>query len=226
MPCLGTPQPSWHCGDSTHHRHHWSSLSSSSSSPSSLLCSTAGGTLSKQDWFPMNITNWRFTINIVILIPFLTKVIPFAVYEVITNHPLLREVEYESFEEVGKLSNQKWRKDVEMNPTVQGSRCFAMMNNALGKKNEWWWNWLLAMKITYKDNADNTKHAGVAVLHRDEWRPGRVGKQQPKKAQLCQLPCNFYSNFHFHFLRRLNFVNCHVSFTFTFWGTSILSTTT
>ena len=32
----------------------------------------------------------------------LTQVIPFAVYEVITNHPLLREVEYESFEEVGK----------------------------------------------------------------------------------------------------------------------------
>ena len=31
----------------------------------------------------------------------LTQVIPFAVYEVITNHPLLREVEYESFEEVG-----------------------------------------------------------------------------------------------------------------------------
>ena len=30
----------------------------------------------------------------------MAQVIPFAVYEVVTNHPLLREVEYESFEEV------------------------------------------------------------------------------------------------------------------------------
>ena len=37
----------------------------------------------------------------------MTQVIPFAVYEVITNHPLLREVEYESFEEV-KLAKQKF----------------------------------------------------------------------------------------------------------------------
>ena len=29
-----------------------------------------------------------------------TAVIPYAVYEVITNHTLLREVDYESFEEV------------------------------------------------------------------------------------------------------------------------------
>jgi len=42
-----------------------------------------------------------------------TEVIPFAVYEVITNHPLLREVEYESFEEV--------------------LRCFTVMNDALGE---------------------------------------------------------------------------------------------
>ena len=33
------------------------------------------------------------------------QVIPFAVYEVITNHPLLREVEYESFEEVTSCEN-------------------------------------------------------------------------------------------------------------------------
>jgi len=42
-----------------------------------------------------------------------TAVIPFAVYEVVTNHPLLREVEYESFEEV--------------------LRCFTVMNDALGE---------------------------------------------------------------------------------------------
>ena len=81
--------------------------------------------------------------------------IPFAVYEVITNHPLLREVEYESFEEVG-LSESKIERIYflvkKKTLKVQVLRCFTVMNDALG-----------------------------------EWENSN--------------------------LRRLNFVNCHVSFT-------------
>ena len=36
----------------------------------------------------------------------MVQVIPFAVYEVVTNHPLLREVEYESFEEVASCESE------------------------------------------------------------------------------------------------------------------------
>ena len=36
----------------------------------------------------------------------MAQVIPFAVYEVVTNHPLLREVEYESFEEVASCESE------------------------------------------------------------------------------------------------------------------------
>ena len=31
----------------------------------------------------------------------------------------------------------------------------------------------------YEDHDDKAKHSGAAVFHRDEWRPGRVGEQQP-----------------------------------------------
>ena len=39
----------------------------------------------------------------------------------------------------------------------------------------------------------NVESSGVAMFHRDERRPWRVGEQQPEEAQLCQLPCQFHS---------------------------------